>query len=380
MTRAEPISDSGGVLHVMWSMEIGGAERAVYQLVREQRRAGIRADVLLCRGGGLYAGCCRDVGAVVHELGQRRAADLRVAARARALLTDYEIAHFHGPELALIHLAARQPELRCYYTHRAGLFEYPAKQLIRYKLAGRYFGRSFVGISANTAQGAAAAARLFHLPIDSIAVTYNGIDFTLLEPRRSREAVLREIARPEDVVRVGTSAHLRNLKRVDRLLRALASRCAGGVEGLIVGDGPARVELEQLARRLGITERVKFVGRQDHIGDYLQLMDVFVLPSGPEESFGNSAVEAMGVGLPTIVFADGGGLLEHVEDGRSGFVVDSDEQLAERIGELARQPSLRRGIGDCARSRVRKRYSLDTMLRRYSDFYVGSLTSESVVA
>src|SRR4051794_22124369 len=67
----------GPILHVMWTLQIGGAERAVYQLVREQRRAGIQADVLLGKGGGLYAAHTRETGAMVHEVGLRRAFDLR---------------------------------------------------------------------------------------------------------------------------------------------------------------------------------------------------------------------------------------------------------------------------------------------------------------
>ena len=70
-------------------------------------------------------------------------------------------------------------------------------------------------------------------------------------------------------------------------------------------------------------------------------MDVFALPSGPEESFGNAAVEAMGVGLPTVVFADGGGLVEHVIDGETGFVVRDQAEFVQRLRE-ASQSRLRR--------------------------------------
>lgn len=359
----------GRIVHVLWNMEVGGAERAVYQLVREQRRRGAEADVLLCSGGGLYAELTREAGATVHELGQRRAADVRVAGRAREILQSYDVAHFHGLEPALVHVASRCPGLRSFYTHRGGVFVYPAKRLLRYKLAGRYLSRRFAGVSANTRQGARAASRLFGIPTAAIAVTYNGIDFDLLRPRRDRDDVLAELGAEAAAVRVGTSAHLRDWKRVDRLLRAVAAVRDAKVECVVVGDGPARAGLQRLAATLGIAERCSFTGRVEHVGDYLQALDVFVLPSGPEESFGNAAVEAMGVGLPAIVFDDGGGLLEHVEHGRSGFVVRDEDELAARLSELADDPNLRRRLGDHARETARTRYSVGEMARRYDELY-----------
>ena len=74
-------------------------------------------------------------------------------------------------------------------------------------------------------------------------------------------------------------------------------------------------------------------------------MDVFSLPSMGLESFGNAAVEAMALGLPTIVFADGGGLLEHVEHGRTGMVVETQAQLERAISQLMQDPSMRRELG-----------------------------------
>ena len=98
-------------------------------------------------------------------------------------------------------------------------------------------------------------------------------------------------------------------------------------------------------------------------------MQVFALPSGAEESFGNSAVEAMGFGLPTIVMRDGGGLTEHVVHEETGVVAESSDDLARWIGRLAEDRGLRTVIGARARDAIRARYTTGEMVGDYDRLY-----------
>ena len=88
-------------------------------------------------------------------------------------------------------------------------------------------------------------------------------------------------------------------------------------------------------------------------------MDVFCLPSAGLESFGNAAVEAMALGLPTVVFADGGGLVEHIDDGETGFIVSDQLELEATLSRLLADAELSRRIGDRARGVIRRRYTLE---------------------
>ena len=363
------------VLHVMWNMEIGGAERALFQLVREQRAQGIAADVVVGRAAGFYGERTREVGAQVFELHQRGTFDLSVAERARAIAGNYAVVHFHSAELGLMHILARQANVARVYTHRAGMFAYRWKQRARYRIAGHYLRRRFHGYSGNTQQASESASRLFGIPGNRFTVTYNGIDFSLLAPTRTRGDVLRELGEPEqgDVIRIGTCANLRPLKRIDLLIRAVAAEANRNVRCYVIGEGPAGADLEALARDLGVADRVHFLGLKERIGDYLQVFDMFSLPSGPEESFGNAAVEAMGVGLPTIVFADGGGLVEHVQPGVTGCVVRDVAELAAAIAELATDAGMRQRIGHAARESMVERYNPTRMVGRYTDLYHAAL-------
>jgi glycosyltransferase involved in cell wall biosynthesis len=183
--------------------------------------------------------------------------------------------------------------------------------------------------------------------------------------------MLEAVGIPRDVTVVGTSAKLIPWKRIDRLVRA-AARLQQDVHCLVVGSGPELVALQRLADELGVSRRVTFVGLQECVGDYLQLMDVFALPSGPDEGFGNSLVEAMGVGLPSVVFSDGGGLLEHVSDGHTGLVAVGQEDFVGKLERLVADPAARRRIGDAGRNAVRSRYGLEQSLNGYLRLYAGA--------
>jgi len=101
-------------------------------------------------------------------------------------------------------------------------------------------------------------------------------------------------------------------------------------------------------------------------------MDAFVLPTGPEESFGNALVEAMALGIPTAIFADGGGMLEHVSNGETGFVVDSPGALGATLDELASDRDLAAAVGARGASAVRTRYTLDRMVKAYDALYAAN--------
>jgi len=351
-------------------MGIGGAERALFQLVREQRAHGIDSDVIVGREGGYYGDLARSIGARVHALDQARAIDLSVAPKFRTILEEYDAIHFHSAEIGLFHLSMSVPGLRKYYTHRSGVFDYGLQQRIRYSIAGFQIRHHFHGVSGNTDQACVAASRLFGIERDNIPTTYNGIDFSMLDPVRSREDIVREIGGLRDgAVVVGTSAKLRPWKRIHLLIEGFAKAHVPELELCIVGDGPLRDELTAQALTLGVADRVHFVGLQQHVGDYLQIMDMFVLPSGKEESFGNSVVEAMGMGITSAVFSDGGGMVEHIEDGVTGFIVDDTDHLAEVFRTIAHDPERRASIGCRARETMRAKYALDGIVERYERLY-----------
>jgi glycosyltransferase involved in cell wall biosynthesis len=231
----------------------------------------------------------------------------------------------------------------------------------------------FHAISGNTAHAAASASQLFRIEPDRIEVTYNGLDFALLEPQRSKPQIEQELGIEAGDFVLGSAAHLRPWKRIDRLLRLVATLRENGFRLLIVGGGPDRPRLERIAAELDLGDRLILTGMQRHVGDYLQVMDAFCLPSTGLESFGNAAVEAMAVGVPTVVFEDGGGLPEHVVSGQTGFVVANDGELMTSVRRLAEDESLRQRISAAGRSAVREKYTVARAVARYDALYAEAL-------
>jgi glycosyltransferase involved in cell wall biosynthesis len=358
------------VVHCLWDGGIGGTQRAVYQLVREQLQdPGLATAVLFANGGGPYCERVKPLGCPVEalELPHGRALD-RLPSIARAL-RPYDIHHFHSAEpLLMLASVLSGPACRV-YTHRGGIIDYPPRKSLQYGLVGLLLRRSFHGLSGNTRYATRCAADLFHLRPDRFHVTYNGLDFSLLQPWRPAAEVRAELGIAATDFVLGTSAKLKGWKRIDRLLHAAARLRDTRLRVVVVGDGPDLARLSSIAAELAIERQVSFAGPQDNVADYLQAMDAFCLPSMGLESFGNSVVEAMALGLPTIIFADGGGMVEHIEEGDTGFIVKDDDELTARITALMEDPDLRGRIGARGRRVVRERYTPVRSATAYRSLY-----------
>lgn len=108
---------------------------------------------------------------------------------------------------------------------------------------------------------------------------------------------------------------------------------------------------------------------QSEIADWLRCLDVFVLPSGPVESFGNAVVEAMACGLPTVVSADCPAHLQHVEHEQTGIVVRDADDLAASLRRLAGDPELRARLGAAAMGFVRRKYTMARSAESFEAVY-----------
>ncbi len=165
---------------------------------------------------------------------------------------------------------------------------------------------------------------------------------------------------PPDAFVVGWVGRMTGVKDTGSVLRTLAALRARGVEAVVcmVGDGPDREHLEQLAHELGIARVCYFAGYQPDVGSFYRLFDAFLLPS-VNEGTPVSAIEALATSTP-VVANRVGGVPDVVRDAVDGFLVEAGdvEGAAERLELLARDPALRAQLGNSGRERVRARYSV----------------------
>jgi len=187
---------------------------------------------------------------------------------------------------------------------------------------------------------------------------------------RARE--LRQRHSPPLILFVGL---LRYYKGLSFLIEAM-SRIPGRL--LVVGEGPQGQEWRELTRRLGLEEKVTFLGRvsdEDLVALY-HACDVFVLPAiHRSESWGAVQVEAMACGKPVVCTELGTGTSFVNLHGQTGLVVpprDSDA-LAQAIGTLLQDEPLRQQMGQHARERAEREFAYTTMVRRLVDLYTDVL-------
>jgi rhamnosyl/mannosyltransferase len=205
---------------------------------------------------------------------------------------------------------------------------------------------------------------------DRCSVVPYGVDlqaFTPTEDEAAEIARRRATATEGSVLFVGV---LRPYKGVDVLLKAMARVQARLV---VVGRGPNRLELSSLAARLGVTNRVTFLGQ---VSDserriLLHACDVFVLPSiDRREAFGLSQLEAMACGKP-VVSSDLPGVRFVNKNQMTGLLVppgDSDA-LAAALQRLLGDERLRETLGNAAKRRAELEFSADRMVRRVQQVY-----------
>jgi glycosyltransferase involved in cell wall biosynthesis len=217
----------------------------------------------------------------------------------------------------------------------------------------------------------------FRLPPARIRCIYNGVDAAHYAMPPDPETVQAYRARwqlPSNQPIVGTVGRLASgrVKGFDTLLAA-ANILAGQVPKLhvlIVGDGPRRSFLEDIARRLGIHERVHFVGETEDVRIPLALMDLFVFSSRWPEAFGLALVEAMAAGKP-VVATQAGAVLEIIRHGVDGWLVPADDpsSMADGIVRLLEDRLMANRLGRNAQERVCQAFGLDRMTDEIEALY-----------
>jgi N-acetyl-alpha-D-glucosaminyl L-malate synthase BshA len=170
-----------------------------------------------------------------------------------------------------------------------------------------------------------------------------------------------------------TAVHVSNFRPVKRtpwLVRAFAKAIGDRPANLLlVGDGPDLPACRELARELGLGERVTFLGERDALPELLAPACVFVLTSR-SESFGLSALEAMSCGTP-VVATQAGGVGEVVEHGVSGLLsgVDDLDGFAANLAALLFDPQRARAMGLVARQQAVERFARERIVERYVELY-----------
>jgi len=213
------------------------------------------------------------------------------------------------------------------------------------------------------AQGLGEARRVFSISRNTAdrLRRFNDLEATVLYPPPKLAGAYRSAGYGDYVFSVG---RLDAMKRFDRLLRAVAA-ASRPVRCRIAGVGPERDALAALAEKLGIAERVEWLGWVDDerlVELYAGALAVYYAPF--DEDYGYVTVEAFLAGRPVLTTADAGGVLEFVRDGGNGYVAAPAEprvlgaassaprQLGAALDRLFDDRALAARLGEAGRAAV----------------------------
>ena len=213
-----------------------------------------------------------------------------------------------------------------------------------------------------------------HLAPQKVQTLYNGLELDKIL-RANGAGELRASLRLEPTAPVVTTVgNIRRVKGIDILVETAAKvlRQFPNAVFLVIGRNSEPLHFQEIEERiaaLGIKEKVRFLGESENIFPLLKMSDVFFLPSR-SEGFSNALIEAMACSLPCVASRVGGNA-EALEDGRNGYLVESEDAdaSADRILKLLCNPMEAARMGAAGREIVERKFTADVMIQQLTQFY-----------
>jgi glycosyltransferase involved in cell wall biosynthesis len=256
------------------------------------------------------------------------------------------------------------------------------KQKLGLRLKDLITDRFVVGAGDNRE----AFAREIGIARSKIEIIHTGIELERFRPGEGRAELRARWGIDDDTIVVATHSRLADerkgvayfLQMAAQLSARLASRDPR-VLFVVSGDGVLRPGLEEQAARLGVTDRVRFVGWQPDAARVFAAIDVFVMPS-TFEGGPTTVLEAMAMARPVIA-SNVGMVPEVIADGTSGLIVPpgDPDAIAAALTRLLADDSLRASLGERAREHAVAHFSIDNMVEAYLRVFADALARPTLL-
>jgi glycosyltransferase involved in cell wall biosynthesis len=368
------------VVHVIQSLEAGGAERVVVEYALNHDRARYSPVVCTIRGGGPLESELRRANVPVHVLGRPGRMNPRPLFRLARVLRGLDGAVVHGHNFAGTSLASPAAvmagaEAVVRTEHNVTIAGSRLRTIVSRLAASREDAQT--AVSDRVRESHIAAGRL--KPVRFVTVR-NGIGDSRLLVSGRRAAVRAELGVREGAVLLLSVGSLTAQKNHRLLIESIARMDETNVIVAVAGEGPLRDELEKAVRDTGLKGRVALLGRRLDVPDLLDAADVFVL-SSDYEGLPITVLEAMASEVPCVA-TDVGGNAEAIRDGETGLLVPPGDagSLAEALDRVVRDPELRERLSRGARSVYETSFSAESMVSQTEALYDLALTGRAHLA
>ena len=365
------------ILHVITTINLGGAENHLFNLVKKQHEKGLDVEVVYLKGDHFWRQKLEELGIRCHCLNIDSYLKIPLkTSELRNLILTFEphIVHSHMPpaELLCTLCFKRYPRLRksfkyiCTKHNDERFAPIPGE-----KWLGQFCFKDLDGLISISNAVQDFATSQFHFSEEQISKRiYYGVDTShFLDASQERVAHLKKSLKHESDFLIGTVARLTAQKSLETLIKSTAilrDRFDTKVRLVIVGEGELREQLESLVSDLKLESQVDMPGKKDNISEYMHAFDIFALPS-IYEGLGLVLLEAQACGTP-IVASKVSAIPEIVKE-HAGILVEPKNENALALSLKQALDNLDQYDKSLIINETRKRFSLDVNQQETFEFY-----------
>ena len=363
------------ILHLISSLDRGGAENHLRDLVKGQRSHGHEVAIGFLRNEGELTSVFEDMGCQVRgPFLTNGYLTWGAVEKIKKYFSEFSpnILHTHMPPASLFgYLAGQFKKMNWVASlHNDERFALvPGQRWLGHFIYSR--PRALIAISEAVKNFT--KNEFFLTKRSPISVIPYGLDLTPFNnilPDESLKLRQQWGLQPGEIL-IGSIARLTEQKSLDTLITAVAKvkKYFPRIRLVLVGAGPLEQQLKNLAKELGIEDAVIFAGRRSDIPTTLKAMDIFVLPS-IYEGLGLVLLEAMAAGTP-IIASRVSAIPEIVEENMSGLLFTSKDnsELERKIRQLIEHPELRIRFAEAGKQRVSSMFALNKMVASTQTIY-----------
>ena len=325
------------IIHLITTIERGGAEKQLLTLVREQVKSGLGVEVFYLKGAPELKQEFENCGANVNQTLLNKSFIQQVFTLRKHLNQDQAPVHAHLPKSELLASLSCSKGRFIFTRHNSEAFWPGAPKILSNVLSRFVAKRSASGVCISDAVKDYVIQRGELSKEYDLKTIYYGFDkIKQLNTEAVAEIKDQLIVKP-GVLRVGSIGRLVRQKDYPTLLSAMKLVIDSGIDAelFIVGEGVEKDKLVDLTLKLGINKRVHWLGRTPFVNEFLSQLDLFVLPS-IYEGFGLVLLEAMQANKP-ILATNNSSIPEVLGDDYNGFFETSN---IEKLSGLVRKALL----------------------------------------
>lgn len=358
------------VMHLIWSLDLGGAEQVVMDLARKLNRTYFEPMVCCLNEKGRFAPLLEQEGVRVVALHKKPKFDPGLLSKLIGLIKEEKIDLIHthlftanlwgrmAASLARVPVISSEHGMdtwRTWFHLTLDKLLTPVNKRIIFVSEGV---KKFYSARNSSLNGKS-------------RILYNGVDVTKFQISSDRQAVRKDLGINKTDRVIGIVGRLVPEKAHEDfigLIQNLRDQ-RQDITGLIVGEGALLNELKERVKTAGLENHIVFTGHRSDLPQLYQVMDVFVLTS-LREGFPVVVLEAMAAGVP-VVATEVGGINECVEHEKNGLLVPAGDRMAllQAVLRILEDKTFKEEIVRHAKEKVTSRFSIANMVEAHEALY-----------